>query len=106
MFGVLVTFQYGDDFDAGRLRAVAEKASPQFQDMPGLRSKAFTLDEENRRAQNFYVWDSAEAAKAFFSDALRERVTGLYGVAPSVAFMQIVALVDNGQRQVERKSVA
>ncbi len=58
-------------------------------------SKAFTVDDAARRAQNFYVWDDERAAKAFFSDALRQPVTGLYGVAPSVAFGEVLELVEN-----------
>jgi len=63
--------------------------------MPGLHSKAFTVNSGKREATNFYVWDSEEAARAFFSDALLERVTGLYGVRPSVEFVQIATLVEN-----------
>ena len=44
---------------------------------------------------NFYVWDSQEAAEAFFTDELRETVTGLYGVAPTVSFLEITELIDN-----------
>jgi hypothetical protein len=44
--------------------------------MPGLRSKAFTINSGKREATNFYVWDSADAAKTFFSDELVERMTG------------------------------
>jgi len=44
---------------------------------------------------NFYVWDSEEAAKVFFTDQLLERVAGLYGVRPSIEFAQIGALVEN-----------
>jgi hypothetical protein len=63
--------------------------------MVGLRSKAFTLNPGKREAVNFYVWDSEEAAKAFFTDALVEGVAGLYGVRPSVEFVQIATLVEN-----------
>ena len=63
--------------------------------MPGLRSKAFTLNSRKREATNFYVWDSEDAAKAFFTDQLLERVAGLYGVRPSVEFVQIATLVEN-----------
>jgi hypothetical protein len=63
--------------------------------MPGLRSKAFTVDTSTNEATNFYVWDSEEAARAFFNEELRQRVTGLYGVAPSIRFVQIAELVDN-----------
>ncbi|MGF6291291.1 hypothetical protein QFZ96_001178 [Paraburkholderia youngii] len=65
--------------------------------MPGLRSKAFTLNSAKREATNFYVWESEDAAKAFFTDELRERVTGLYGVRPDVELVQIAALVENAR---------
>jgi hypothetical protein len=35
-------------------------------------------------------------ARAFFSDELRERVTGLDGAAPEIRFVEVAALVDNG----------
>ena len=63
--------------------------------MPGLRLKVFALDQERQRAANFYVWDSEEAAKAFFTRELRDRVTSLYGVTPSIEFVEIAEMVDN-----------
>ena len=51
--------------------------------------------EKQQRAVNFYVWDSQEAAERFFSEELRERVTGLYGVAPAIEFAEIAEIVDN-----------
>ena len=44
---------------------------------------------------NFYVWESEDAARRFFSDELRERVTGLYGVEPTIDFVEIAQMVDN-----------
>ena len=95
MIGVSVTFQYGEDFDRDRVVSIAEKARKTFEGMPGLRSKAFTVDDARRRAMNFYVWESEDAARTFFSDELRQRVTGLYGVAPTIEFVEIAQLVDN-----------
>ena len=95
MIGVFVTFRYGDNFDEQAVRKIAEAARASFEGMPGLRSKAFTVNSGKREATNFYVWDSEDAAKAFFTDALLERVTGLYGVRPSVDFVEIATLVDN-----------
>ena len=95
MIGVFVTFRYGDNFDEQAVRKIAETARVRFEGMPGLRSKAFTLNSGKREAANFYVWDSEEAAKAFFTDELLERVAGLYGVRPSVEFVQIATLVEN-----------
>src|SRR5579862_2782176 len=93
--GVNVTFEYDEEFDRARVIGIAEDARGMFEGMPGLRCKFFTLDERNRRAMNFYVWDSMEAAEGFFSDALRERVAGLYGVAPTVDFVEIAQMIDN-----------
>jgi heme-degrading monooxygenase HmoA len=95
MIGVFITFRYEDNFNEQAVRQIAETARARFENMPGLRSKAFTVNSAKREATNFYVWDSEDAAKAFFTDALLERVTGLYGVRPSVEFVQIVTLVEN-----------
>lgn len=95
MIGVFVTFRYRDNFDEQGMRKIAEAARARFEGMPGLRSKAFTVNSEKREATNFYVWDSEDAARAFFTDTLLDRVTGLYGVRPSVEFVQIATLVEN-----------
>ena len=95
MIGVFVTFRYGDNFNEEALRKIAATARLKFEGMPGLRSKVFTLNSGKREATNFYVWESEDAAKAFFTDELLDRVTGLYGVRPSVEFVQIATLVEN-----------
>ncbi len=54
-----------------------------------------TEGPSDRRATNFYVWDSKDAAESFFSEELRDRVTGLYGVSPTIDFVEIAEIVDN-----------
>jgi hypothetical protein len=95
MIGVFVTFRYGDNFDEQAVRKIAETARVRFEGMPGLRSKAFTFSSGKRQATNFYVWDSEDAARAFFTDELLQRVTGLYGVRPDIEFVQVATLVEN-----------
>lgn len=95
MVGVFVTFRYAEQFDERIVQAIADRASARFQGMPGLRSKAFTVNAATRVATNFYVWESEEQARAFFTDELRERVTSLYGVAPVIEFVKVCALVEN-----------
>jgi hypothetical protein len=96
MQGVMVQFEYGDDFDPERIRGIAHQARSTFEGMPGLRQKAFTLDEANRRAANVYLWETEADARGFFTDALVERVTELYGVAPTVSYLDVAEFVDNG----------
>ncbi|MFJ9948467.1 hypothetical protein [Kitasatospora sp. NPDC091207] len=95
MIGATVTFSYTGDFDRSRITEVAANARGMFEGMAGLRFKFFTFDEKRRQVVNFYVWDSKEQAEQFFSEELRERVTGLYGVAPAIEFVEIAEIVDN-----------
>ena len=95
MIGVFVTFSYPDTFDAPALRAIAREARAKFEALPGLRSKAFTLNEPQRLATNFYVWDDEAAARAFFTPQLADRIGKLYGAAPNITFVEIAELVDN-----------
>ena len=95
MIGVFVKFEYDGDFDRSRVEKVAENARSMFEGMPGLQFKFFTFDEKEQRATNFYVWHEPDAAEKFFSEELRERVTDLYGVAPTIDFVDIAQVVDN-----------
>jgi len=97
MIGVFVTFRYAGHFDEHAVRNIAETARAKFEGMPGLRSKAFTVNRGTREATNFYIWESGDGAKAFFTDELINRVVSLYGVCPSVEFVEIAALVDNAR---------
>ena len=98
VIGVNVTFDYDGDFDRDRVLNVADKARAMFEGIAGLRVKFVTLNDMRQRATNFYVWDSREAAQGFFTDELREWVTGLYGVPPSIEFVEIAQIVDNSNR--------
>ncbi|HEY2372408.1 MAG TPA: hypothetical protein VGH82_07650 [Gaiellaceae bacterium] len=100
MVAVFVTFDYDEGFDRERILGIAEHAKDTFAGMPELRLKAFTLDEGERRARNVYLWESEEAARAFFTPELAERITGFYGVAPRIEFAEVAALVDNAAASV------
>ncbi len=95
MLGVSVTFQYGDDFDRERLVDIAAEGRQMFEEMPGLRSKSFTVDDAKRRAVNFSVWEWEDQGLAFFSPELRDRLTEIYGTAPVIDLVEIVEFVDN-----------
>ena len=100
MIAVFVTFEYEKSFDRKRILGLAENAKGSFVGMPGLRQKAFTIDSENRRARNVYLWESEEAARAFFTPELARRVTSLYGVAARIEFAEVAAFVDNAAARV------
>jgi hypothetical protein len=41
------------------------------------------------------VWDDEEKARAFFTKELVDTVTGIYGVAPKIEYLDILEFVDN-----------
>jgi heme-degrading monooxygenase HmoA len=96
MIGVIVSLGPSDQLDHARATAFAEKAAPMFEGMAGLRSKVFMWDVESSTVTNVYVWDSEEAARAFFTPELVTHVTESYGAEPRVRFTEISALIDNG----------
>lgn len=95
MTGAFVTLRFSGNFDERAVRKVAELARAKFEGMPGLRSKAFTINAARREAVNFYVWDSEAIARAFHTDDMLERIAAAYGVRPEVQLVEIATLVDN-----------
>jgi hypothetical protein len=95
MIATLVTFDLGNDFDAEKVRHNALMARSKFENLPGLRSKAFSIDIEQKQARNFYIWEEEAAARNFFSEETLEGVTKFYGVRPNIEYLEVATLVDN-----------
>jgi len=94
MIGVLVTFTKPDKFDRAEAAKIAGEERGTFEGMPGLRFKSFTLDDAGR-ARSFYLWDDEEKARAFFTEEVVDMVTGIYGVAPEIEYLEMLEFVDN-----------
>jgi hypothetical protein len=94
MIGVLVTFTQSEKFDRSTLAKIAEGARGTFDGMPGLRFKSFAFDDAGQ-AKNFYLWDDEEKARAFFTEEVVDMVTGIYGVAPKIEYLDVLEFVDN-----------
>jgi hypothetical protein len=95
MIGVIVTIGPADELTRERASAAAEKTAPMFEGMDGLQSKVYMWNDETGTVTNTYVWDSEEAARAFFTPELKGQVNELWGAEPHVQFAEISGLVDN-----------
>lgn len=95
MIGVIVTLGPHAELTRERASAVAEREGPKFEGMDGLQSKVFMWNDETGTVTNTYVWDSEQAARAFFTPELKAKVIELYGVEPHVEFAEVSALIDN-----------
>jgi hypothetical protein len=95
MIVVMVRFQYENEFNEARLQQIAEAARSKFEGMPGLRSKAFTVDTARRQALNIYIWESEDAARKLYSPQTIDELAKIYGVRPSIEYVKLAALVEN-----------
>jgi hypothetical protein len=59
----ICAFRYEGNFDEQAVRKIAETARATLEGMPGLRSKAFTLNSAKREATNFCVWTQRRQLK-------------------------------------------
>ena len=95
MIAVFITFRYGEDFSAAKVRRLAENSRAKFEGMPGLRSKLFSVLPDMREARSVYVWDDPEAARRFFTPECCDRIAALYRVQPIIEYAEVCTLVEN-----------
>ena len=95
MIGVIVTIGPAAELNRERASAAAKQAAPMFEGMDGLQSKVFMWNDETGTVTNTYVWDSEQAARAFFTPELKAQVFELWGAEPHVQFVEVSAIVDN-----------
>ena len=95
MIAVFITFRYGEDFSAVKVRRLAENSRAKFEGMPGLRSKLFSVLPDLREARSVYVWDDPEAARRFFTPEGLDRIASFCGAQPIIEYAEVCALVEN-----------
>ena len=66
-----------------------------FKGLPGLMSKQFCYDQATGDGHSVYLWESRERAEEFFSPAFVEHFREVFGVDPTVTYLDIPVLVDN-----------
>ena len=95
MIGVVVTFQYDGVVDRERILLIATRGGSPFRGC--VRSSLEDVHARRTRCpgdQRVRLGFGGRGARNF-DESLLERVTALYGVRPSVDFVEIAALVEN-----------
>ena len=94
MIGVFVTFQYDDDFDrAGREGGGRVEVDVRRDGRPAF--EGVHLRRNGRARHQLRRVGLRRSRAQLFSPDLSELVTGLYGVAPTIGYVEIAELVDN-----------
>ena len=75
--------------------AAMQKSVPQYQALPGLARKYFTLSDDGRFG-GIYLWNSRAEAQAWFSDGWRAKAAATYGAAPEVTYFGVPIVLETG----------
>src|SRR5262245_21920748 len=95
MITALVQFDLSSPITLADATRRFEGSAPKYQNLPGLVRKYYVVAEDGRRAGGVYLWESRQAAEAVYSGEWRERVTALYGGAPTITWFETPVIVDN-----------
>jgi len=91
---VLVNIPIPAGLTRAAIEAEFQKAAPFYERLPGLTRKYFTISDEGK-AGGIYLWESREAASAFYNEGWRARVLKTYGAPAEVSFFDVPVVVES-----------
>jgi len=95
----IVSFKLPQAITVDEAKAKFQGTAPKYQDVPGLIRKYYLFDPEDT-AGGVYLWQSREAAEAFYSDEWRRFIADTYGVEPDVRYFETPVVVDNPSGEI------
>ena len=94
MITAIVLYDLPPDIDEANCRAHFHLIAPGFLEVPGLIRKQFIYAMDGSYAGGSYLWESLDAAKAFYSGPWREGIISRYGAAPRITYFDTFAIAD------------
>lgn len=94
MITAIVLYDLPRHIDKASCRAHFHAIAPGFLEVPGLLRKQFIHAAEGGSAGGCYLWQSREAAEAFYSGPWREGIINRYGNAPRISYFDTFAIAD------------
>lgn len=96
MYALTVRFRLPPATDWKALRTTIAERARMYEGMPGLRSKAFVLDESAGEYGGNYVWESRAAIEAFLRSEPFRGAVERFG-APDVRIHEVIACLEGGK---------
>jgi hypothetical protein len=100
MITAIVLYDLPHQIDEANCRAHFQAIAPGFLDVPGLIRKQFIYATEGGSAGGSYLWESREAAEAFYSGPWREGIVSRYGNPPRITYFDTFAIADVPTQEV------
>ena len=95
MFAACFRFVLPEGTDWNAVRKLMRDRAKAFQKLPGLRSKAFLLDEARREIGGNYVWETRDALDAYLRSDLYLAVVRKVGEPKELRIYEVPEYVDN-----------
>lgn len=100
MVTVLVQFALPEGVSEAEVHDLFVASAPRFQTIPGLISKSYLYHGDRRTGGGTYLWESRDAAEAFFGADFRAMIREKYGVEPEITYFRTTVSVDNRSGEV------
>jgi hypothetical protein len=94
MITAIVLYDLPDTIGLEECRAHFAKIAPDFLRIPGFVRKQFICRRDGKTAGGAYMWESQEAAEAFYSGPWAEGIRARYGCEPRISYYETVAIAD------------
>jgi hypothetical protein len=94
MITAIVLYDLPENIGLEECRKHFTAIAPDFLKAPGFVRKQFICLREGGVAGGVYMWETREAAEAFYSGPWQEGIIARYGNAPRIQLFETVALTD------------
>jgi hypothetical protein len=94
MITAIVLYDLPNTIGLEECRAHFAKIAPDFLRVPGFVRKQFICRRDGKIAGGAYMWESQEAAEAFYSGPWAEGIRARYGSEPRISYYETVAIAD------------
>jgi hypothetical protein len=94
MITAIVLYDMPKSISREQCLAHYRKIAPGFLAAPGFVRKQFIYGIDGKVAGGAYMWQTLEAAKAFYSGAWLDGIKERYGTAPRISYFETFAIAD------------
>ncbi|MEZ4521678.1 MAG: hypothetical protein R3A46_08590 [Thermomicrobiales bacterium] len=95
MIAALITFDVETPLSLEEATEKFESTAPNYRGLAHLISKSYIRSQDGGTVGGFYVWDSREAAEEMYAGEWEDKVTGVYGVKPTLQYFDVPVLIQN-----------
>ena len=95
MITAIVQFPLKEGTTLEQARDAYEGSAPKYRGLAGLARKYYLFDAAAGIGGGCYLWESREAAEAFYDDAWKRFITKRYGAEPRISYFETPVIVDN-----------